>query len=166
MEYPSLADGRRRLLSLSSEQMDPLSASERSSDCYDDDVYMDEASSEISDASSRFGDPLIQQLLDEFPRHKNKYLYPTNDIVEELRPEEVRWMYKDSNSKRWIAFIGYDSLRIECKYRELHYGVGGRSEDNIEMIVVRGGLFEADVVTKNCYPIYWSGKIYFFLGTM
>ena len=50
--------------------------------------------------------------------NRNKYLYPDTDSVEELRPEEVRWMYKDFGDKKWKPFIGYDSLRIECKYRE------------------------------------------------
>lgn len=38
-------------------------------------------------------------------------------VVSELRPEEVRWFYKSCSDKRWIEFSGYDSLRIESKYR-------------------------------------------------
>lgn len=38
-------------------------------------------------------------------------------VVGELRPEEVRWFYKSCSDKRWIEFSGYDSLRIESKYR-------------------------------------------------
>jgi hypothetical protein len=41
-------------------------------------------------------------------------------VVAELGREEVRWFYKSDSNKRWIEFSGYDSLRIESKYRDLH----------------------------------------------
>ena len=90
---------------------------------------------------------------------KNRHLFPVSDIVEELRPEEVRWFYKGPSDKKWTAFIGYDSLRIECKYREIkHQGskefISNPDSDH-EKICVRGSLYEVDVKEQKCYPIYW-----------
>ena len=114
---------------------------------------------------------------------RSRYLYPKIDTVESLRPEEVRWFYKEIGEKKWTPFIGYDSLRIECKHRELQHrvivsdakfvpdlsetenpiGSGDSSPDDCseiehdpERINVRGGLYEVDVTRKECYPIYWS----------
>lgn len=42
-------------------------------------------------------------------------------IVTELTPEEVRWFYKTEGEKRWLEFSGYDSYRIEMRYREMFY---------------------------------------------
>ncbi|KAK3858080.1 hypothetical protein Pcinc_035702 [Petrolisthes cinctipes] len=47
-----------------------------------------------------------------------------DETVEELGPEEVRWFYKVEGDKKWTPFIGYDSLRIEWKYRDLLQDVG------------------------------------------
>ena len=93
----------------------------------------------------------------------NKYLYPISEQVQELRPEEVRWFYKDT-SKKWTPFIGYDSLRIECKYREVRHNASKAASNTSvkdERICVRGSLFEASVLDKKCFPIYWNqqGKI-------
>jgi len=41
------------------------------------------------------------------------------DIVTELAPEEVRWFYKRDTDKEWTPFMGYDSLRIELRYRHI-----------------------------------------------
>ena len=84
--------------------------------------------------------------------------------IEDLRPEEVRWFYKDSSSKKWTYFNGYDSLRIECKYREKEHTKAklqteeACKESNEEKICVRGGLYEVCLRVKKCYPIYWSSK--------
>ena len=43
------------------------------------------------------------------PRH--------HEIVSELSPEEIRWFYKREVEKDWTPFMGYDSLRIELRYR-------------------------------------------------
>jgi phospholipase DDHD1 len=43
----------------------------------------------------------------------------TDCVVGELGPKEVRWFYKSDSDKRWIEFSGYDSLRIESKYRNV-----------------------------------------------
>ena len=55
------------------------------------------------------------------------YVYPRIETVDVLRPEEIRWLYKGERDKKWTAFIGYDSLRIECKYRELQHRKGTAS---------------------------------------
>ena len=93
-----------------------------------------------------------------------KYLYPKKEFVDNLRPEDVRWFYKGDGEKQWRPFIGYDSLRIECRYRaaalENNDGV-----DINEKILVRGGLYDVDVSAKSCSPIYWTG-VYFSLHTL
>lgn len=43
----------------------------------------------------------------------------SDSVVDVLKPEEVRWFYKSDSDKRWLEFSGYDSLRIEFKYRQL-----------------------------------------------
>jgi len=84
----------------------------------------------------------------------------------ELRPEGVRWLYRDSaaRQKKWWPFIGYDSLRIECKFRETRasrlnensLSHDGNAAD--ELVIVRGGLYEVDVILKTCVPIYWTAE--------
>jgi len=84
----------------------------------------------------------------------------------ELRPEEVRWLYRNTaaRQKKWLPFIGYDSLRIECKFRETR---ASRLNENSlrchgngadELVIVRGGLYEVDVIQKTCAPIYWTAE--------
>ena len=92
---------------------------------------------------------------------KNRYLYPRNDTVENLRPEEIRWLYKEETDKKpkWRVFLGYDSLRLECKFREIQQRKDASSGDiDEEAIIVRGGLYQVDVMKKQCVPIYWTGK--------
>lgn len=94
----------------------------------------------------------------------NKCTYPPSSAnqVEELRPEEIRWMYRELGSKKWIPFIGYDSLRIECKYREMRLSLSRKilNEDSVcdELINVLDGLYEVDVMKMKCLPIYWSSS--------
>ncbi|XP_052475556.1 phospholipase DDHD1 isoform X1 [Carassius gibelio] len=101
-------------------------------------------------------------------------------VITELGPEEVRWFYKE-DKKTWKPFMGHDSLRIEIMYRRfcqlnperaLRRGGeetpedggpdGGQSslntsrESAVEAVCVRGGLYEVDVVNKECYPVYWN----------
>ena len=111
-------------------------------------------------ANGHLRPPRPSSLGDSERSSSRRYLYPKKETVETLRPEEVRWMYREEGGKRWEPFIGYDSLRIECKHRELIHGASQRPDeiDNVEMIVVRGGLYECDVVSRKCYPIYWTGK--------
>jgi len=91
----------------------------------------------------------------------------------ELRPEEIRWLYRDCGvrQKKWVPFIGYDSLRIECKYRETRARLAGNGLSDgsaaDELVIVRGGLYEVDVVQKSCVPIYWTaeGIVHIFIGS-
>lgn len=92
------------------------------------------------------------------PAHLKKYLFPKSETVEEIHPEDVRWLYRDASKKKWIPFIGYDSLRVEFKYRELVV-TASDPDKTVEMIVVRGGLYEVDVISRKCYPLFWSGKL-------
>lgn len=38
--------------------------------------------------------------------------------IKELTAEQVRWFYKTDNDKQWVPFSGFDSLRIEERYRQ------------------------------------------------
>ena len=92
------------------------------------------------------------------PQNNRRHLYPERENVEELRPEEIRWFYKSGTSNdKWISFIGYDSLRIECRHRALCLSNENGDIDEDEKILVRGGLYEVDVKLKKCLPVYWSG---------
>nr|XP_018897117.1 PREDICTED: phospholipase DDHD1-like [Bemisia tabaci] len=119
--------------------------------------------------------------------------YPSHSDgpIEELRPEEIRWFYKNCDSKRWIEFCGYDSLQLEAAYRNLPRtspvktnGQGclpksfsddalrssfsngtdrlgcsvGKLSSRPFKIVVRGGLYEVDLISKRGESIYWSGE--------
>ncbi|KDR06875.1 hypothetical protein L798_03356, partial [Zootermopsis nevadensis] len=86
-----------------------------------------------------------------------------------LGPDEVRWFYKSDSDKRWIEFSGYDSLRIESKYRNVYhdwqyYNKYSNKENSSETyseqyrIVVRGGMYEVDLNTCKCDSIYWPGE--------
>ncbi|XP_076442138.1 phospholipase DDHD1-like isoform X2 [Babylonia areolata] len=152
MEFPTFAD---MSLNSSSSETPPSSDKDRvfsSVDFFqsppsDDDNY------DIFDVdSSGTRSPAI-----ESPTHK-RYLYPQKEFVDELRPEELRWFYRSEGSKKWQPFIGYDSLRIECRYRALAIDEDG-DIDVEERILVLGGLYEVDVVNKKCYPVYWSGDV-------
>lgn len=104
-----------------------------------------------------------------------------DETVDDLGPEEVRWFYKVEADKKWTPFIGYDSLRIEWKYRDLLQDVGAEgnespageqkwsgksspkdkqdgSPQDVDKIVVRGGLYEVDVKQLKCESIYWQGR--------
>lgn len=89
-------------------------------------------------------------------------LYPLSEIIEPLRPEEVRWFYKEDGTTKWIHFEGYDSLRIECKYREIIHNQNKSGKYRVsskeERICVRGSLYEVSVPEQKCYPIYWHQK--------
>ncbi len=130
----------------------------------DDDLDYDLEASLASPSSTRSSDSLADSLSSgsmsgSTKANRNRFLYPKIDTVESLRPEQVRWFYKPDGDKKWTAFIGYDSLRIECKFREYmnRYNAKGSLEESVEMVNVRGGLYEVDVMSKKCFPIYWSG---------
>lgn len=148
-EFGSLGDGiNSRLSSSSRSSNDRLYPSLFESD-EEESPDSDCFSSSVSVASeSRSTPPLTRQ--------KN-VLFPVNELVDNLRPEEVRWFYKPKSDKTWHSFIGYDSLRLECRFRALQ--AINEDEDIIDndVISVRGGLYEVDVALKNCRPVYWSG---------
>ncbi|XP_070577524.1 phospholipase DDHD1-like isoform X2 [Ptychodera flava] len=92
-------------------------------------------------------------------RNKINVGQPT-DIVQDLNARQVRWFYRESKDERkWNYFSGYDSLQIEWKYREVHFHCT-KTDDDVEMIIVRGGLYEVDVVSRKCYPIYWQAEAF------
>ena len=87
------------------------------------------------------------------------FLYPDRQNVEELRPEEIRWFYSNETTKKWVPFIGYDSLRLECRHRALNLNDGNDDDiDKDEKILVRGGLYDVDVKARMITPVYWEGK--------
>lgn len=121
------------------------------SDDEDDNAFKD--SDSVSDVSTtsdaRATPPLVRQ--------KNN-LFPKKEFVDHLVPEEVRWFYKQEGDKEWKSFIGYDSLRIECRFRAMTTFTDEEKKTfEKDIITVRGGLYEVDVDTKKCTPIYWSG---------
>lgn len=155
----SLGDGL--FPSASSSRYDPLTGNGISDDEYDDDFLILEKS-DLFIPSGKLSDSESSDL--GSLQNVNKYLYPEIDKVEELHPEQVRWFYKDPGSKKWAPFIGYDSLRIECQYREsLHRKERDETLENgngskTDRIDVRGGIYEVDVDAKLCIPIYWPSK--------
>lgn len=85
--------------------------------------------------------------------------------IEPLRPENVRWFYK-SDSKRWTKFDGFDSLSIEYRYR-VNFGneaelscLNGKYDSlaGVYTVVVRGGLYEVDLLKRKCTSIFWPGE--------
>ncbi|XP_056022566.1 phospholipase DDHD1-like isoform X2 [Ostrea edulis] len=113
----------------------------------DEEVESDNASEISLDSEARATPPLV--------RLKNP-LFPKKEYVDKLRPEEIRWFYKQDGDKEWSPFIGYDSLRIECRFRALQT-VEDENEIDNDVILVLGGLYQVDVSKKKCTPVYWSG---------
>lgn len=125
-----------------------------------------------------------------------------DEVIDVLTPEQIRWFYKSLASKQWVEFNGYDSLRIERRYRNLtdtewkYYNSTYRSKKNktptpsptveclkysnndmskqdgslnseeltppssetADRVVVRGGLYEVDLLKRNCASIFWPGR--------
>lgn len=85
------------------------------------------------------------------------------EAIQGLKADRVRWFVKED--KKWQPFNGYDSLSIENCYRKI-LDLEIREEDSskilntssiYEMPTVKGGLYEVDVVARECKPIYWKG---------
>ena len=154
--------GDRLSPSLTGAKYDPLTTDLANDNDFDDEFLIVEKSDLIFPISGRSSDSESSDL-SSF-QNVNRYLYPEIDRVEELHPEQVRWFYKDPGDKKWSPFIGYDSLRIECQYRESKHREGKKDftkeEDGgkTDRIDVRGGIYEVDVDEKLCYPIYWINK--------
>ncbi|XP_039296596.1 phospholipase DDHD1 [Nilaparvata lugens] len=143
---------------------------------------------------------LINDDLDTLSFTKAKLVNPewsnedrTDEVIQELPPEKVRWFYKNFSDKLWTEFNGYDSLKIENKFRKLtreelkifstsvrdlkptspvsfdspkhSFEQNAKVNDNDESesvlkekIVVRGGLYEVDLLQKTCASIFWPGE--------
>ena len=85
------------------------------------------------------------------------------DTLQALKPDRVRWFVKED--KKWAPFNGSDSLAIERCYLQI-LALENRIVDSTkplntssiyEMPTVKGGLYEVDVVSRECRPIYWRG---------
>lgn len=85
------------------------------------------------------------------------------DQLQALKPDRVRWFVKED--KKWTPFNGSDSLAIEQCYQQI-LALENRIEDSTkplntssiyDMPTVKGGLYEVDVVARQCTPIYWKG---------
>ena len=147
-EFGSLGDG------ISSNQTSSRPSSRNSADKLypslfpsDDEEETESVSGNSGTSDARSTPPLI--------KCKNP-LFPTKDHVDQLRPEEIRWFYKSDDDKKWTPFIGYDSLRIECRFRALD-AVDDHSEIDTDVILVRGGLYQVDVGPRTVTPVYWTG---------
>lgn len=102
-------------------------------------------------------------------------------IIENLSCEEVRWFYKEPGNTKWTPFGGYDTLTIEAAYRRLPPEQRGpkksspksetpsplKEEDPKEeldpknlppKVLVLGGLYELEFISRTCSSIYWPGK--------
>ena len=73
-----------------------------------------------------------------------------------LQPHEIRWFYKEPG-RYWVPFNGYDSLMLEERYQRLCRGEEEFYSQSI-LTPVRGDLYDANVLEKNGYSVYWKGK--------
>jgi hypothetical protein len=60
------------------------------------------------------GEPVRQSTSSE-----SQALYGNENLVTELKPDYVRWFYKYEQDRKWTPFAGYDSIRMENRYRNL-----------------------------------------------
>nr|CAH8838263.1 unnamed protein product [Trichobilharzia regenti] len=81
-----------------------------------------------------------------------------NNLFDDQIPAEaVRWLHfrRSGGVSTWKPFCGYDSLRLETAYRER---ANGNTDPAYAKIIVRGEMFEVDMESNLCIPIYWFGK--------
>lgn len=78
-------------------------------------------------------------------------------LDDEVPIEAVRWLYfrRSGGVSTWKPFCGYDSIRLETAYRERY---NGSTDPVYDRITVRGEMFEVDMESCLCIPIYWFGK--------
>jgi len=50
---------------------------------------------------------------------ESQALYGNEQVVTDLKPDYVRWFYKYEKDLKWTPFAGYDSLRMEQRYRNI-----------------------------------------------
>lgn len=78
----------------------------------------------------------------------------------EISPEYIRWFFKPIFSEKehsnYEPFTGNDSALIETKYRAIFNKAAPTTRQEY-LQEVRGGLFEVDLQTQTCSPVYWSG---------
>lgn len=134
--------------------------------------------------------------------YKNFNLDIDDEVVDVLKPEQIRWFYKNIANKQWVEFNGYDSLRIEKRLNNLtekewkFYTATSRpkrsqekspytsptleylknpgnltendnvsyenvspSSETVDKVVVRGGLYEVDLLKRSCSSIFWPSKL-------
>lgn len=86
------------------------------------------------------------------------------EALQGLKPERVRWYVKED--KKWLPLNGSDSLAIEHCFREILM-LESNVEDSskvidsssmYEMPTIKGGLYEVDILARECKPIYWKGN--------
>ncbi|KAF6209224.1 hypothetical protein GE061_014969 [Apolygus lucorum] len=104
-------------------------------------------------------------------------------IVEALSCAEVRWFYKEPGNTKWTPFGGYDTLTIEGAYTKLPVELRGpkksspksetpsplkeeeppkveaESKASAPRVLVLGGLYELDFISRTCSSIYWPGIV-------
>uniref|UniRef100_A0A0X3NVM8 C20G8.02-like WWE domain-containing protein n=1 Tax=Schistocephalus solidus TaxID=70667 RepID=A0A0X3NVM8_SCHSO len=76
-----------------------------------------------------------------------------------LPPENVRWFFGPAglDTSKYEPFRGYDSIRLETKFRESV--IQQFSDESLaELVVVRDDLFEANITEGTCLPIYWESE--------
>jgi hypothetical protein len=119
----------------------------------------------------------------EKPETHKRNLKDADKVIEGLCPGEIRWFYKNS-SKTWIELGGYDTLQLEAALRKLppelqvpqfkgspnkplsptqifkQNGSESPQNPNIPKILVRGGLYEVDLITRTGASIYWPGTFF------
>uniref|UniRef100_F7AL38 DDHD domain-containing protein n=1 Tax=Ciona intestinalis TaxID=7719 RepID=F7AL38_CIOIN len=74
-----------------------------------------------------------------------------------LSKSNVRWFYSSSKHGKLKPFIGNDSLRIEEAWLQIQ-NTSNVDEEVTKCVCVRGGMFEVDVVKRECIPVYWSSS--------
>lgn len=100
-----------------------------------------------SDGDNSKKHPVSSSLLQHF-----EHLQP-------LAAHRIRWFYKEDD--KWKPFDGADSLNIEKAYRYFKDVQNSEQEDDgIDLTsavctTVRGALYEADVLDRECRPLYW-----------
>nr|XP_002129187.1 phospholipase DDHD1-like [Ciona intestinalis] len=80
-----------------------------------------------------------------------------NNQVGMLSKSNVRWFYSSSKHGKLKPFIGNDSLRIEEAWLQIQ-NTSNVDEEVTKCVCVRGGMFEVDVVKRECIPVYWSSS--------
>ena len=72
-----------------------------------------------------------------------------------LQLHEVRWFHT-RNSKYWLPFCGVDSLKLQV----MHQMMPVLGEATPACVDVMGDLYEANLKTRTCTAIYWTGNTY------